>query len=406
MKTFLWSACALVLACGGSGDVTIDGGGDSGGADGATPSDGAVADSPSGDASSGDASEGGATDAAAYAGRMFVSQGSAGVAVWDGADSLAADGAPTFTMSDASIASGSRGLVVVNNRLVVGENVGGIVAFDGAKTLVGGAAPSAVVPLSSFIKPAGNISGMPSTRIAYNEKTDTLWPGGSWGTDRFDNGATLSSSSSGAALFSHPYLQLPAFAYDATGDRAFLGQISGAGLLAWNGAKSASGSPSPSFTLDQKMAAWSAAIAQDRLYAVGGDTGNGTTPRESIDVWNAISSVSAGKAPDFSITSGLAQQDFSPFVTVANDTLIVCVQSGKVLIWKHASSLTGNVAPDFTLTTQLNEPQKAVLGPVTGRLYVLDSEGVAIYASGATAPTFVAKIKTGLDKPHDLVVLE
>jgi len=403
MKTFLWSACALVLACGGSGDVTIDGGGDSGGADGAPPSDGAVFDAPSGDASSGDASSG---DAAAYAGRMFVSQEGAGVAVWDGAGSLAADGAPAFTMSDATIASGSRGLVVVNNRLVVGENVGGLVAFDGAKTLAGGATPSAVVPLSAFVKPAGNISGMPSVRIAYNEKTDTLWPGGSWGTDRFDNGASLSSSSSGAALFSHPYLQLPAFAYDATGDRAFLGQISGAGLLAWNGAKSATGSPSASFTLDQKMAAWSAAIAQDRLYAVGGDSGNGTTPRESIDVWNAISSVSAAKAPDLSITSGLAQQDFSPFVTVANDTLIVCVQSGKVLMWKHASSLTGNVAPDFTLTTQLNAPQKAVLGPITGRLYVLDSEGVAIYASATTAPTFVAKITSGLSKPQDVAVIE
>lgn len=42
----------------------------------------------------------------------------------------------------------------------------------------------------------------------------------------------------------------------------------------------------------------------------------------------------------------------------------------------------------------------------TNRLYVLDAQGVAIYASATTGPTFAAKIKTGLSKPQDLVVLE
>ena len=407
MRTLLWGACALgLVACGGSGGVDIDGGDDSGTSpDAAPPADAGPSDAtPSDGSPSGDASD--AADAATFGGRLFVSQQQAGVAVWDGATSLAADGAPTFTMSDTSVSKGTRGALAVGARLVLGPAAGGLVVFDAARTFGANAAPSAAIPVSAFIKPTTNISEPQSTLIAYNEKTDTLWAGGTWGMDRFDDGATLSSSSTGAALFSHAYLQLPGFAYDGTGDHAILGQISGAGVLEWDGAKSATGTPTASFTLDQKLAAWSLAVSGDRLYAIGGDTTGGATPRESIDVWNGISSVSAAKAPDFSITSGIAQNDFSPYVTVAADVLIACIQANEVLMWKNASTLTTDKAPDFTLTTQLSSPTKAVLAPVSNRLYVLDSEGVAIYANATSAPTFVAKIKTGLSHPEDLVVIE
>jgi len=406
MRTLLWGACALgLVACGGSGDVNIDGGDDSGTSPDAAPADASPGDAaPSDGSPSGDAGDAG--DAATFGGRLFVSQQQAGVAVWDGVTSLAADAAPTFAMSDTSVANGTRGALAVAGRLVLGPAAGGLVVFDGAKTLGAGAAPAATIPVSAFIKPATNISEPLATLIAYNEKTDTLWAGGTWGVDRFDDGATLSSSSAGAALFTHAYLQLPGFAYDGTGDHAILGQISGAGVLEWDGAKSATGTPTASFTLDQKLAAWSLSISGDRLYAIGGDTTGGATPRESIDVWNGISGVAAAKAPDFSITSGIAQNDYSPYVTVAADVLIACIQANKVLMWKNASSITGDKSPDFTLTTQLSSPIKAVLAPVSNRLYVLDSEGVAIYANATSTPTFVAKIKSGLSHPEDLVVIE
>jgi hypothetical protein len=401
MRTLLWRACALsmLVACGGSGNVTIDGGGDSGGAD-ATPSEGGADAAPS------DGAPADASDAATFGGRMFVSQESAGLDVWDGSDGIAADVAPTFTMTDSSVTAGTRAAIVVANRLIVGQGGGGLAAFDAAKTLGAAATPSALVPVTAFIKPSALNSLPIVTLLTYNEKTNILWASGQWGTDRFDSGATLSSASTAGALFSHSYYQLPGFAYDPNGDRALLGQISGAGVLAWDGAKSATGSPASSFTLDQSLAAWSMAIAQDRLYAIGGDTSNGTTPRESIDVWNAISGVSSAKSPDFAITSGIAANDYSPYVTVAANMLIACIQSGKVLIWKNASSITGDKAPDVTLTTQLNQPQKVVYGYVTNRLYVLDADGVAIYANATTTPTFVAKVTSGISKPHDLVVLE
>jgi hypothetical protein len=53
-----------------------------------------------------------------------------------------------------------------------------------------------------------------------------------------------------------------------------------------------------------------------------------------------------------------------------------------------------------------NSPKKALLGPVSGRLYVMDDEGIAIYATPTTAPTLVAKIKSGIVKPYDFAVLE
>jgi len=406
MRTFLASACALlVVACGGTGDVDVDGGGGDASPDTTPPSDGSAGDVTTTPDGAADASTDAPSDAGTFGGRLFVTQESAGIDVWDGIDALAADTAPTFTMTSSAISGGSRGAIVVNNRLVVGPGAGGLAAFDGAKTLAAGAAASAVVPGTAFIKPISINSTPIVTLITYNEKTDTLWASGSWGTDRFDSGASITSSSTGAALFSHAYLQLPGFAYEATGDHAFAGQISGAGLLAWNGAKSATGSPASSFTLDQKLAAWSLAVSQDRLYAIGPDS-SGTTQHEAIAVWSTISGVSAAKTPDFTITSSIAASDYSPYVTVMGDMLMACIQSGKVLVWKGASTLSGDKAPDFTLTTQLNEPQKVVLAPVTNRLYVLDSQGVAIYSNATTGPTFVAKITTGISKPHDLVVIE
>jgi hypothetical protein len=165
------------------------------------------------------------------------------------------------------------------------------------------------------------------------------------------------------------------------------------------------GSPPPSFTVSTDFAAWSLAIAGNRLYGAG-PLRQGTSQSEVIAVWNSVSSLTAERAPDFALgsSSGIGASAFIPFVTVTDDVLIAVLQANQVLIWNHAAALTGEAAPSFTLATGLQSPTKAVLDG-NGRLYVLDSAGVAIYQNVPTAPAFVVKLTAGIANPSDIALL-
>lgn len=414
MRAWTLSCCALLAAACGGSDATIgDGGGagEGGGADaqgdGAAGGDGGGNDA--GD--SGDGGDSGSDSGSSPRGRLFVSNGSAAPAVWDGLSGIATNVAPTFTLSASAVSGGTHAVALANKRLFFGveSTTNTLVAFDSADTLTAPAAPAAIVPAAHFVSiPNG---GPIPNLIQWDATTDFLFTSNMSGTESFSGAGSITSSSNAKAAFSHSWLQLPGAAYDPGGDRLFLGQISGAGVLAWSGAKSATGAPASSFTLNASTAAWSMSVdaTNDRLYAIGPYTGSGNS-HEAIEVWRGISGVSAAKAPDFTMgsASGLASTDFSPWITVENDTLIACVQSGKVLLWTSASTLSGDKAPTQTITVGglNNGPKKAVLGPVTGRLYVLDGSGVSIFATPTTSPTLVTKLTMGMSKPYDFAVLE
>jgi hypothetical protein len=414
-KLCLLSALILVGCGGNDANISDDGGDGGGGSDANGGGDGAAdtgsndtgtMDSGGNDGSLSDSGGGDSGDGGiVYPGRMFVSMEGNATAVWDNASSLSMDVAPTFTLTDSSVTNGSRGLALANKRLFVGtaQSAGVLLAFDNANSLAANAAPAAKVPLANFILPVNAVVG--TDLIQWNSKTDTLWVSGSSnGTELFTGAASITSSSKAKADFTHQFQQLPAFVYDEMGDHAIAGQISGAGVLEWNSASSASGSPAVSFTLDKGAADWSLSIEKDRLYGIG----HYSSP-EVIAVWKSISGVSMSKVPDFTMgtASGIATNDFSPFVSVQNDVLIACIQSGKVLVWTGASALSGEKMPTQTITTgNLQNPRRAFFGPVTGRLYVLDDKGVAIYSNPTTSPALVAKIVTGMKNPRDFVVIE
>lgn len=422
MRAWSLGCCALALVACGGGDAVIGDGGNGG--DGANPNgdggnavdsggggDGGASDS--GDLDSGSANDGAAVDSGAdsgvLGGRLFVSMGNAAPGVWDKVSTVSSDVAPTFTLSsEAAVTAGTRGVGLAGDRLFFGAEsmTNTLVGFAAASSLNGGATAALKIPASQFVSPMG----IPVPQLVqWDAKTDALWVSGfGYGTQMFAGASTLTSMSKAKALFTHAWGQLPAAAYDPTGDRLFLGQISGAGVLAFSSASAATGTPAVGYTLEKNDAAWSAAIDKDRLYAIGPFTSNGGA-KESIAVWKGISGVSAAKAPDFTMTapSGLAQSDFSPWITVQSDVLIACVQAGKVLLWTQASSLNGEKAPTQTIAigSPQNPPKKALLGR-SGRLYVLDSTGVSIYANPTTSPTLVTKLTMGMSKPQDMALLD
>lgn len=389
----------------GVGGNAAGGGGAAAGGGGATGGGGAGTGGAATGGGGGSAGGGGSGGSSSFGGRLFVSMADAPVAVWDDAATLAADGPPTFTLSDPALAGGARGLALAGERLFVGGETDGalLLAFDGASTFGAAAAPAASVAAGGFVPPS---SGLPGVELlTWDAASDTLWTTSFMaGSELFADASTLASASNAQALLSHPFQQLPALAYDAGGDRAFAGQISGAGVLVWNDASAASGTPAVSFTLTTELAAWSMAVASDRLYAIGSvSSGGGNTL--GIAVWDGVAATSAPTPPAFIVSSGMAGNDFSPYVGVHGDVLVACIQAGKVLLWTGASALSGDAPPTQTIGG-LSSPTKALLGSKSGRLYVLESDGVSIFDDPTTAPTLAAKLTAGVAGPRDLAVLE
>lgn len=399
MRASPWMVPALfLLACGGS-DATInlpDGGGsdaiatnDSGGSDGSS-SDATATDSGGGDAVASDS--GG--DAGKLPQRLFVagkSSGGGGVFVWDDPDSIASAVAPTTTLTDPSINGGSQCVALLGKRLFVGLETGvsstatALVAFDGADVITGAAAPAAKIPVSAFV------GGNPGIQRLYPARSgDTLWTNSFLqGSQLFTGASTLTSASTAKAKFTHAFQQTPGLAYDPAGDRLFLGQISGAGFLAWNAAATKTGTPANDFATTGN-GVWTATIAQNRLYAGGSLTNGGNV--NAVMVWTNVSGFTASTAPTFSLTNASGINGFVPDVSIANDVLVVALQNNKVNLYANASGLTGDKAPTASATTNLNQPKRALLSK-TDHLFVLDAEGIAIFKTATTTPTFVAKIK-------------
>jgi hypothetical protein len=412
-RSFFASVVMACVACGGS-DATTIGESDAGDAssrvdattDGGGGSDASTDALPPVDAS--DASPSDAGDGGKLPVRLFVAGKGAnpgGVFVWDDPDAITTAVAPTTTLTDPSIAGGSVCLALAGKRLFVGLETGNsssataLVAFDGADTVSGAAAPAAKIPVSSFIGGNPKLQRLFPARGADLLFTESF----SEGSQLFTSASTMTSASTAKAKFNHAFQQTPGVAYDATGDRLFLGQISGAGLLAWNAAGTKTGSPTNDFATTG-VNVWDMALAQNRLYA-GGSTTNGGV-QNAVMVWTNVGGFTASTAPTFAMTGASGINGFVPDVAVsANDVLVVTLQTSKVNLYAGASTLTGDKAPTASATTNLNQPKRAILSK-TDRLYVLDTDGIAVFKTASTTPTFVAKLKVPGGAANDIALLE
>lgn len=326
----------------------------------------------------------------------------AGVAIWNNPDAIASNVAPTTTLTDTAVAGAkSRGIALLGKHLFVGA-MGNpvIVAWDNADTVSGNAAPQVSLP-NSAVTGVNNVFDS----IFVDAATNTLWPVSYLnGAQLFINASTLNSSAFSRAQFTHQWQQLPGFAFDGANKRMFQGQISGAGLLAWNNADAKIGIfNTADFTVVPSLAFWSIAIAQTRMY------GASSTSPVSVAVWSNAANITAPTAPAFSLsgaTSGLpANGGFIPHVAVTNNVLVVALQGNRVNVYQNASALVGQTMPTAAITANVNQPKKTVLSKAN-KLYVLDLDGVAIFKDATTTPTFVAKVQMGLNTPRDIVLME
>lgn len=400
-------ACA---ACGGEDSTTIPG--PDGGSDVVTPTDGGGdGTSPDGSRPDGATTDGGTDGSSPDAGKLPVrlivagkSSGGGGVFIWDDPDSISTAVAPTTTLTDTSVNAGSTSVALLDKRLFVGIETGvsssatALAAFDGADVVSGAAAPAAKIPVSAFV---GGNPGI--QRIFPDKASDTVWTQSFLqGTQLFTGAATLTSSSTAKAKFTHAFQQLPGLAYESGGDRLFLGQISGAGLLAWNGAKTKTATPANDFATPA-LAVWTMATHPNRLYGGGIMTNGGNT--NAVMVWTNASGFSSPTAPNFTMTAASGINAFVPEVALWKDFLVVTVQNNKVNLYASASTLSGDKTPTASANTNLNSPKRAILSK-TDHLFVLDSEGVAIFKTATTTPTFVVKLKVPTGSANDLALYE
>ncbi len=113
-------------------------------------------------------------------------------------------------------------------------------------------------------------------------------------------------------------------------------------------------------------------------------------------------------APAVILRSGFPPgQIFIADLAVRDDVLAVPLRDrSSVLIYEHASQIRADRAPDAVLTSPaLSAPTRVLFG-ASGRLYVLDDDGVLIFQPGLVGWAFVAEIKTGLTAPRDLALVE
>jgi hypothetical protein len=405
----VWAiACA---ACGGSDATTLPG--VDGGSDVVTPIDGAAGRTTPDGSLPDAAPTDGATDAlVADAGKLPVrlivagkSASNGGVFIWDDPDSIATAVAPTTTLTDSSVNAGSTSVALLDKRIFVGIEAGAsasataLAAFDGADVVAGAAAPAAKIPASAFV---GGDPGI--QRIFPNKASDTVWTQSfTQGTQLLTGAATMTSATTSKARFTHNFQQVPGLAYDSTSDRLFLGQISGAGLLAWNAAKTKTGTPANDFTT-LALSVWSMATQPNRLYGGGVMNNGGNT--NAVMVWTNASGVASSTAPTFTMTAASGINAFVPEVALSsNDVLVVTLLNNKVNLYASASTLSGDKAPTASANTNLNNPKRAILSK-TDHLFVLDSEGVAIFKTASTTPTFVAKVKVPSGTANDIALYE
>lgn len=367
--------------------------------DAAALSDAGAPDTGELDSGVGDAGAAGDAGAPLRLPRLVVSSGE-GISLWDRANQLSADRPADVRLSVGGPAGGVGPLTVGSDRIfaAVTGGSGGVVVLDQASTLGGSAAPlmtlaglqvsklSVVQDRLYAMSTIAACAGLSCTGLRVFDGAGGLGAGSTWRTNLF-----------------HMWGQLPSFAVLGPTARVFAGQISGAGLLVYAATATRTGDQSASFALDPG-AYWALGVEGDQLYA-GGDAEVG---HSGVSIWSGAMSASGPTAPAVILRSGFPPgQIFIADLAVRDDVLAVPLRDrSSVLIYEHASQIRADRAPDAVLTSPaLSAPTRVLFG-ASGRLYVLDDDGVLIFQPGLVGWAFVAEIKTGLTAPRDLALVE
>jgi len=318
--------------------------------------------------------------------------------------------------ADTTIAPGSSerlSLASYQDRLIVASKDPSypLDLYDDYWTATGAATPADRIPASAMGGTSSDHNGGTELRVGPGANLWVSTGGGVW---LLEDGASKGSAVSPAAYFTHDWSQLPSFAYDAEGKRLLAGQISGAGVVAWDQPLDRSaGAYMPDWTLDKGTAAWSMQIVAGRLYAAG----------STVAIWKDLTTLHGPSAPTITLgeSSGIPDT-YIPYMTVNRNTLLVSVDKvgslasvRKVNLYRDAASVSGDRAPDHVvIDADMRGPQKTYLD-AAGTLYILDGDSqwqskgqgaIYIYDHALDAPVLRARLTTGLSWPRDFVVVE
>jgi hypothetical protein len=293
-----------------------------------------------------------------------------------------------------ALAASATNLFVVHETSMPGAPV--VQRYAGPHTLADGAAPAARLNASSL----GATAQVNKVQL---DGVGALWIERAPGEVlRLDNAATVEADAGFDARYTHPFDQIFGFAFEQTNNRLFAGQVSGAGLLAWNMANTRTGDAGThSFVLSTDSVA-TLEIGQNRLFA--------SFFQQDVKVWQQIGTASAPRAFDFSLATDAGTNASTRDVRVFGDNLVVTLQptptSGRVLIYKTVSLTFAAKPPDVVVENpSLDGAKRSVLGR-DGTLYVLDLGGVAIFGDALNTPVFKTKLQVGIPAPTDLLLLE
>ncbi len=329
--------------------------------------------------------------------RLFVADGTA-VLIWDDAEDIDSDRTPDAALS--GIDGNALGLALDGDRLFVGSSnsTTPVLIYDDASLIGHGETPDDNLNVAAFGDyPLSSINEM---RVDEQER---LWINSGF-IRMFEGAQTLGSTSSSLAQYTHEWgPQIFSMVVDTAGDKLLGGQVSGAGVIAWNEPGSKSGETNEAdWQLHAGISPASMAIHNDRLYVACWNP-------PYMQIWNNISTLSSSTAPDVTMESA-SDLDSAQHVSFRGDVMVVTVSNApntyKVNIYLNAGAIDGETSADFEITSEfMNLPRKALLDR-RGNLFVMHGNGILIFGDATTSPYLKANLESDLSWPNDFVLMD
>jgi len=365
----------------------------SGGETGGGETTAGPAESSGGDSSTGVPGDTGDTGEMAEMRTLIVADENAGIGLWLDAGALEDNVGPDAVLG--GVTGMPLALMRHDERLIVATDDpnASLVFFDDLHSLADGDEPDDVLTAAAI--------GGPIEPIWFDEPeiwveaNGDLWIGRYEYFQRLVGAAADGSSFDGSVSFGHPWWQLVSATVVADTDVLFGAQISGAGVVAWNGAlTSDSVLEEPSFTVLDGVMPDAVHQHGDRLLVGGG----------SLMIWHDASAIAGPSEPDVTLGPDNGIDSRVAHVHVAGDALYASMPAGgRVVVFTGLDSLDETSVPDLVLGDAL-EPARAMLDDA-GDLWVLDRNGVLRYRDVHADGSLTIKLnESAVDATDALVV--
>lgn len=326
--------------------------------------------------------------------RLVIADAGGALGLW-ALDAPLTDRAPDVTL--VGLDGAPRAVVARGDRLIVVTDGADypVAIYDNVSRATSGAGPDVLVSAAD-----AGVSRLGAIHQALVDAAGNLWLLEGFGRVDLIRGGALGTPT-GTAQFVHPWDQLAAIT--VIGDRLFAGQISGAGLVVWDGAAARSGlqDGGPDWQLAD-VAAWALVTGGDRLYAL-----DASPPATHLAVWDDASALTAPHAADVVVSVSSAQavgdlawRDNALAMVIANG-----VTENRVAIFADSAAVTPTSEPDHVVAPAAADYLQRSYLDASGRLFVLDTDGVYAYADVLTAPAPITKL-TALATPVAMAVIE